>query len=196
MGDVEQLLLQGHYEEAQLARALLDRYYETLFFLAYSILGDTAAADDVVQETLLSALNRIEQYEPGTNLKAWLSRIAVNRTRDVLRKRKVREKWYQTWSRVANLGSPPRTPERTPERCTADHELAGELWQAVEQLNDKHRLPLILRYVHGMTAREIAEILDIREGTVCSRLHYACRQLENLFSDSELEQWAEELINE
>lgn len=192
MGDVEQLLLQGHYEEAQLARALLDRYYEPLFYLAYSILGDSAAADDIVQETLLAAMNKIQQYEPGTNLKAWLSRIAVNRSRDVLRKRKVREKWYQTWSRVATLGRPPRTPEH----YTADHELAGELWQAVEELNDKHSLPLILHYVHGMTAPEIAEVLDIRQGTVYSRLHYACRKLEVLFSDSELEQWAEEISNE
>jgi RNA polymerase sigma-70 factor (ECF subfamily) len=192
MGDVEQLLLQGHYEEAQLARGLLDCYYESLYYLAYSILDDPASADDVVQDSLLVALGKIEQYEPGTNLKAWLSRITVNRCRDVLRKRKVREKWYRVWSRVALLGSPPRSPERR----TADHELAGELWQAVEGLSYKHRLPVILRYVHGMTAREIAEVLDIREGTVCSRLHYACRKLEALFSDSELEQWAEELINE
>lgn len=192
MGDVDQLLLQGQYEEAQLARALLDRYYAPLYYLANSILDDAAAADDIVQETLLVALNNIEQYEPGTNLKAWLSRIAVNRCRDVLRRRKVRKKWYEVWSRVAMLGSPARTPERR----TADHELAGELWQAVDQLNDRHRLPLILRYVHGMTAREIAEVLNIREGTVYSRLHYACRKLEHIFSDSDLERWAEELFYE
>ena len=140
---------------------------------------------------MLAALNRIQQYEPGTNLKAWLSRITVNRCRDVLRKHKVREKWYVLWARVAMLGSPPRTPERR----TADHELAGELWQAVDDLNEKHRLPVILHYVHGMTAPEIAEILDIREGTVYSRLYYACRKLEHLFTESELERWAEELIN-
>jgi RNA polymerase sigma-70 factor (ECF subfamily) len=192
MGDVEQLLLQGHYKETQLARALLDCYYEPLYYLAYSILDDAAAADDVVQETLLVALEKIELYQPGTNLKAWLSRITVNRCRDLLRKRKVREKWYRAWYRVAMLGSTPRSPERR----TADFELTGELWQAVDELSYKHRLPVILRYVHGMTAREIAEVLNIREGTVCSRLYYACRKLEALFSDSELEQWAEEIINE
>ena len=162
MGDIEQLLLQGQYEEAQLARALLDRYYTPLYYLAYSILDDTAAADDIVQETLLTALNKIEQYELGTNLKAWLYRIAVNRSRDVLRRRKVRQKWQQTWSRISMTGSPMRAPERD----AADHELAGELWQAVDQLHDKHRLPLILFYGHGMTAPEIAQILGIREGTV------------------------------
>ena len=192
MGDPEQLLLQGQYDEAQLARALLDRYYAPLHYLAYSLLDDTEDAEDIVQETLLVALGKIEQYEPGTDLKAWLCRIAIYRCRDVMRKRKVREKWYGVWSRVASLGSPPRTPEKH----AADRELAGELWQAVDQLCDKHRLPLVLHYIHGMTAPEIAEILGIREGTVYSRLHYACRKLAGRFSNSDLESWAEELLNE
>ena len=196
MGDPEQLLRQEEVNEGQLARALLDTYYAPLHYLAYSLLDDTAVAEDIVQETLLIALDKIDQYEPGTDLKAWLCRIAIYRCRDVMRKRKVREKWYAVWSRVASLGSPPRTPERTPERYTADHELAGELWQAVDQLSEKHRLPLILHYVHGMTAREIAEVLYTKEGTIYSRLYYACRKLEALFSDSELEGWARETFNE
>ena len=121
MGDPEQLLLQGQYDEAQLARALLDRYYAPLHYLAYSLLDDTEDAEDIVQETLLVALGKIEQYEPGTDLKAWLCRIAIYRCRDVMRKRKIRKKWYGAWSRVAMLGSPPRMPEKQ----TADHELAG-----------------------------------------------------------------------
>ena len=192
MGDPEQLLLQGQYDEAQLARALLDRYYAPLHYLAYSLLDDTEDAEDIVQETLLVALGKIEQYEPGTDLKAWLCRIAIYRCRDVMRKRKIRKKWYGAWSRVAMLGSPPRTPEKH----AADHELAGELWQAVDQLSDKHRLPIILHYVHGMTAPEIGEIMGIREGTVYSRLHYACRKLAGHFSNSEIESWAKNLLNE
>ena len=157
MVDVEQLLLQGHFEEAQLAQALLDRYYAPLYNIAFSILNDSAEADDIVQETLLTALGKIGQYEPGTNLKTWLSRIAINRCRDVLRKCKVREKFYAIWLRAGLSGS----PLRSPELHTADHELAGELWRAVDQLNDKHRLPVILHYVHDMTAPEIAAVLGI-----------------------------------
>jgi RNA polymerase sigma factor (sigma-70 family) len=107
-------------------------YYAPLHYLAYSLLDDAATAEDIVQETLLIALNKIDQYEPGTDLKSWLCQIAIYRCRDVMRKRKVREKWYAVWSRVASLGSPPRTPER----YTDDHELAGELWQAVDRLEE------------------------------------------------------------
>jgi RNA polymerase sigma-70 factor (ECF subfamily) len=192
MGDPEQLLLQEHYDEGLLAQALRDHYYAPLLRLAYALVGDGATAEDIVQETLLVALKKIDQYEPGTDLKAWLCQIAIYHCRDVMRRRKVREKWYGIWSRVAMLGSPPRAPER----CTADHELAGELWQAVDELHDKHRLPLILHFLHGMTGPEIAKVLKIREGTVYSRLHYACRKLAQRYSDSELERWAEELLNE
>ena len=192
MGNPEQLLLQEHIDEELLAQALLDRFYAPLLRLAYSLTGDSATAEDIVQETLLVALDKIDQYEPGTDLKAWLSRIAIYTRRNTIRRRKVREKWYRVWTRVAAFGSPPRTPEQ----YTAHHQLAGELWQAVDQLNDKHRLSLILYHVHGMTAPEIAEVLGIKEGTVYSRLHYAGRKLAGEFINSDLELWAEELANE
>lgn len=192
MGDPEQLLLQGEYDEEQFARQLFDRYYAPLHHLAFSLLNDNDEAADVVQDTLLIALKKIKDYQPGTDLKAWLCRIAINHCRDIMRWRKAREKWYAIWSRVAMLGAPPRTPERH----TADNELQGELWQAVDNLGEKHRLPIILYYVHGLTAREIAEMLEIREGTVYSRLYYACRKLAGQFSNSDLESWAEERLNE
>lgn len=192
LGDPEQLLLQDAYDHGQLARCLFERYYAPLHYLAYSILGDSAAADDIVQDTLLIALDKIDQYQPGSDLKAWLCRIAIYRCRDVLRWRKTREKWYAVWTRVALLGTPPHTPERQAE----DDELRGELWQAVDRLSEKHRLPVLLFYVFNLSAPEIAQILNIPEGTVYSRLHYACRQLAGQFAHTDLEAWAEELCNE
>jgi RNA polymerase sigma-70 factor (ECF subfamily) len=192
MANPEQLLLQEHYDEGLLAQALLDCYYAPLLRLAYSLIGDTATAEDIVQETLLVALSKIEQYEPGTDLKAWLSRITIYCCSNTMRRRRIREKWYEVWTRVAALGS----PQHTPEKYTADHEMAGELWQAVDRLSHKHRLPLILYHVHGMSAPEIAAVLGVKEGTVYSRLHYAGRKLACQFMNSDLETWAEELANE
>ena len=77
MGNPEQLLLQEQYDEDQLAQALLDHYFAPLFRLAYSLVRESATAEDIVQETLLVALSKIDQYEPGTNLNAWLCRIAI-----------------------------------------------------------------------------------------------------------------------
>lgn len=66
----------------------------------------------------------------------------------------------------------------------------------MSQLHEKHRLPLILYHVQGMSAPEIAEVLGIKEGTVYSRLHYAGRKLAGRFANSDMELWAEELANE
>lgn len=191
MGDIDDLLRAGQYDEGQLADALLDTYYAPLYRLAFSILGDAAGTEDVVQETLLTAINKIKDYQPGTNLKSWLFRIAIYRCKDLQRKRAIREKWYTVWKRVAEMGTPPRTPEGT----YADQALRGELWQAVNSLGNKHRLPIIMFYIHGMTAPEIAEVLNISRGTVYSRLFYAYRKLEDHLATENLEEWAEEYLN-
>ena len=57
------------------------------------------------------------------------------------------------------------------------NQIHSELWKSVQALDEKHRLPVILKFVHGMSAVEIAESLQISEGTVYSRLHYAIHKL-------------------
>lgn len=64
-----------------------------------------------------------------------------------------------------------------PEDAAAQSERRQHLRDAVAALPEKHRLPILLRYVHNLTAPEIAAVLKIGEGTVYSRLHYARRQL-------------------
>jgi RNA polymerase sigma-70 factor (ECF subfamily) len=108
-------------------------------------------------------------------LKAWLSTIAVNKCRDLLRKRQVKQK-FQTvlemfWHR------PDVTSQ--PEYMAVQGETAVCLWTAVDQLKEKHRLPILLRYMYNLSIREIADILHTREGTIHSRLHYACKQLQH-----------------
>lgn len=61
-----------------------------MHYLAYSVLGDADEADDAVQETIIRALGRIERYQPGSNMKAWLSSIVFNQCRDMVRRRKAR----------------------------------------------------------------------------------------------------------
>jgi RNA polymerase sigma-70 factor (ECF subfamily) len=66
-----------------------------------------------------------------------------------------------------------REPPATPEAVAAQHERDAELWRAINRLDEKHRLPLVLHYYHDLPTAEIAQILQISEGTVHSRLHIA-----------------------
>ena len=65
MRDPDTILRQDVVDREQLAMCMLDRYYAALHFLAYSILGDPASADDAVQESIIRALKQIDRYEIG-----------------------------------------------------------------------------------------------------------------------------------
>lgn len=155
-----------------LTENLVAQYYPYIVRLAHSVLQDAAEAEDVAQETFVTALVRIEDCDPDANFKAWLSTIAVNKCRDLLRKRKTRQKFANAWQTVRMLGQSP-----TPEDIAEQSDTQSELWTAVNSLNDKHRLPILLRYVHNLSIREIAQVLDVKEGTIHSRLHHACKKL-------------------
>lgn len=190
--DPNKILLQETYDHGQLAEAILDHYYVTLHYLAYSILGDADEADDAVQEGLINALDKIDRYRPDSNMKAWLSSIVINQCKDKIRRCKTRQKLKNglKWIFQSNRA------RKSLEDSKIGEEANSALWAIVNQLGEKHRLPIILRYVHNLTVREIAQILQIREGTVHSRLHYACRHLGKHLTIHNQEELLRELLNE
>jgi RNA polymerase sigma-70 factor (ECF subfamily) len=190
--DPDAILVQDNYDSAHLAEAMLDRYYANLHYLAYSILGDADEADDAVQEGFISALAMIDRYRPGSNMKAWLSSIVVNNCRDRMRRQKARQRLKDGLQWIFRN----RPSRKSPEDRGVNKEAKSTLWSTVNKLGDKHRLPIILRYVHDLSVREISQILSIREGTVHSRLYYACRYLERQLAIDDREGLIEELLNE
>jgi len=190
--DPDTILRQDIVDREQLAVAMLDRHYAALHFLAYSILGDPDSADDAVQETIIRALDRIDSYRIGSNMKAWLSAIVVNQCRNVLRRRTAR----QRLTGGLRLLSGSRPPQKSSEDRTLSKEAKQDLWAAVDQLSDKHRLPIILRYTHNYSVREISQLLNTREGTIHSRLHRACRQLRGQLTVCDSEEQIREYLYE
>ena len=189
----DRLLRQGQVDRQLLAQSLLDHYFAPVHRLALSILADEAEADDVAQETFITALRRLARYDPQTNLKAWLSTIAVNLSRDRLRRRKARQRWSDLWH-----GAQRHPGERA--RDVEDGQLAraatAALWSAVNALDEKHRLPVILRYANGYAVREIAAVLQVPEGTIHSRLHHACRKLAVALGEPDTTALVMELFND
>lgn len=153
--------------------ALVYTYYDAIYRLALSILADVDEAEDAVQETFIAADRALDQYRGHSSLKTWLFAIAINQCRQMLRQRQRRQTVANAWETARSLLARSTLPEET----MAYTETADYLRQAVAELKEKHRLPIILRYTHDLTAPEIAQILQISEGTVHSRLHYARREL-------------------
>lgn len=156
----------------QRTEQLVRLYYPYIVRLVQSIVHDAGEAEDIAQETFIAALLTIDNATENVNYKSWLSKIAVNKARDLLRRRKVRARWQQLWGG--------HTDGRMPEDIAARNETVQQLWRAVESLNEKHRLPIVLRFGHNLPIRQIAELLGIKEGTVNSRLHNAQKQLARL----------------
>ncbi len=149
---------------------LVSQHQKTTFRLALSILEDPSEAEEAAQDALMAALGALDSYRGEASFNTWLHAITVNVCRNRLRKR-------QTWCRLNNIlqaifnTAGERTPH--PEEAVLQNESDRVLWKAVHSLGEKHRLPVILRYYHDCTVAEIAQILNVNEGTIHSRLSVA-----------------------
>lgn len=149
-------------------------YQQDVNRLALSILDDSNEADDATQEALLAALRALASFQGGSSLKTWLFSITINICRNRLKRHKRRERVAKTLWGMLRVQS---SPSPSVEESTIQTESNESLWRAIHHMDEKHRIPIVLRYYHDLSVTEIANILQIPEGTVHSRLNTARRQL-------------------
>jgi RNA polymerase sigma-70 factor, ECF subfamily len=166
-------------------------YIDSLYRTALRMSGNPADAEDLVQETYLRAFRAIDQFKPGTNLRAWLFKILTNSFINEYRKRNRRPRStslddvedYYLYNHLVDSGIQPSNsvPEEEALARIAD----TEVFAALDTLSDDFRQVVLLADVEGFAYREIADILGIPVGTVMSRLHRARRRLrDTLIADS------------
>jgi RNA polymerase sigma-70 factor (ECF subfamily) len=156
--------------EAAMMRVLYDEHAGALWRYALRLTGDSARAEDVVQETLLRAWRHPEvTADLDRPARAWLFTVARNLIIDERRSARFRhESGTPDLERVADRAGPDEV------NSALDRIL---LSTALSQLSDEHRAVIRRAYYQGWTTGQIAEDLQIPEGTVKSRLHYAVRAL-------------------
>ncbi len=152
---------------------LFRSYYPAVYRLALAILNDPQEAEDIAQETFLRAGQALGGFRQECNPKTWLFSIAANLCRSQIRKHHTRRMLETAVKSIQVLFS----GERDPEETLLQVEQEDLLIQSVRDLDEKHRVPLLLFYAEEMSTEEIAQALQISLGTVHSRLHYARRQL-------------------
>jgi RNA polymerase sigma-70 factor (ECF subfamily) len=140
---------------------LIDAHYEALYRYAYRLSGASADAEDLVQETFGKALARLPQLREPDRARAWLFRILRN-----LYLHKVRD---QKRHRVVPLDAVGDLPARASDDPMPEIDPA-KLQQALDELDETFRTPIILFYFEEFSYRDIAEQMDLPIGTVMSRL--------------------------
>jgi RNA polymerase sigma-70 factor (ECF subfamily) len=156
------------------ACALCVREHSThVYNLALRLTGDPAAAEDVLQETFLSAFKAIPRFEGKSQLSTWLYRIAHNAALMKLRKRQVDT--VSLDEPVENETGVPEPREfadwsENPEEMLMDAEMRQAMQMAIASLSETLRSVFVLRDVNGLSTAQTAEVLELSEEAVKSRL--------------------------
>ena len=142
-----------------------------LLRFALKMVRDRHRAEDLVQETLLSAWRHFHQFEAGTNCRAWLFRILIN----------ARNREFSKWRALAEVVNIDDVQVHEPEKISASVEINS----ALDSLSSEHREILILGVVEGFSIKELASILAVPVGTVMSRLSRARARLREMLAPAE-----------
>src|SRR5262245_42331589 len=168
-GQVIQACQQGDRDAFQ---SLFEAYKDKVFSIAvYSSGGDRTVAEDVTQQIFLKLFTAIRQFRGESEFTTWLYRLVVNACLDEKRRRRRLLPWGET---VAVRNSSDKKPQ---EKHYARLEVAEAVREAINELKPKFRLPILLKYIEGLSYEEIASVMGCSKGTVASRLNRGHSQL-------------------
>ena len=185
MTDMQDVVHRCQQGQLDAFTTLFSHFQNHVYDLACVILRDEAAAEDAVQDTFLTVFQKIEGYKGNAAFETWLTAVAVNECRMRLRRRKIRQalSLEQLTSSMLFRSGGKREDlsdlvHRQRQRQT--------LWELVDKLHDRLRLPMILRYRYALPCADIAEILDKRTSTIYQQLNEGRRELEQMVRQFEM----------
>jgi RNA polymerase sigma-70 factor (ECF subfamily) len=144
---------------------------ESVFRLAYLLLGDPDDAEDIAQETFLRAWKALKRFDMARPLRPWLLSIAANLARN---RRRSAGRYFAALTRA--FRNEQEIPASVEEKNT-QHTDARDLWKAVQTLSLPDQQIVYLRYFLELSVAETADVLQVAEGTVKSRLNRAMERL-------------------
>ena len=148
---------------------LYERYATDVLRVCYFYLGDRQKAEDVCQDVFVRLITTSPQLQEGRE-KAWLLKVALNRCRDL---------WRGAWLKRVVLGSPAFELVPAPDEIDSLAE-KQEIMQAINQLPATFKEVILLHYYQGYGISEIAEMMELPEGTISSRLSRGRKKLESI----------------
>lgn len=158
------------------AERIFEEYSNSIFRFALFLTKSKMMADDITQETFIQVFRKYCTFDSAKPFKPWIYKIALNTTRNMMRK----QKWLQLFREI-----PERDCSDLVENTVMKSEEEKELWKWINRLGPKSREVIVLHFYSGMKLSEVADFLGIPLGTCKSRLNTALNSLRKQFPDSE-----------
>ncbi len=156
---------------------LVREHQQRIFRVIMALVRDSELASNITQDCFVRAYEKRESFRGEASVSTWLTRIAVNLVRDHARSRR-QSFWKKLFQRseddsVENAAETIRDSRSTPDRQFLAKEELSAVWSAVAELAPQQREVFVLRYSEEMSLEEIAQILDVKPGTVKAHLSRA-----------------------
>ncbi len=163
--------------------ALVKRYEKLVYSVSYRMMNNKEDAEDITQIVFIKVYKKIESFKENQSFKAWICTIASNACIDEIRSRKNK----QTYSLDKNLEGDDGefkadipSSEETPEEVIINKEKRQVILDSINELKEESRQLIILRDVQGLSYDEIAEQLDLKLGTVKSKIARSRTKLQKI----------------
>jgi RNA polymerase sigma-70 factor (ECF subfamily) len=156
---------------------LVERHKSMLFSVAYRMLGDQDAANDMAQESFISAYVGLGDFHHGSKFSTWLYQILMNKCRDYLRagRNKV------SVDEIAELRSDPKA---TPEEAASTHQTSDAVQKALDGLPPEYREVIVLKHLEELDYREISKILGASVSALKVRAYRGREMLRKLLDEA------------
>lgn len=190
MNDVESLPTDRDLIERTLAgdgnafAMIVERFQRKIFRTARAIVRDDAEADTIAQDTFVQAYTHLARFEGRAELETWLTRIAINRSRDSLRRRRFISLFRLNDDGESEAIIEPVDERPDPERQMMGSELRNAIVKAERGLSSQQKTIFRLRHYENLSLEEIADHLGLRAGTVRAHLFRAIHKIRK-----ELAEW-------
>lgn len=164
---------------------LVERFQRKIYRVAYAIVRDDTEADTITQDTFIQAYTHLARFQGRSELETWLTRIAINRSRDWLRRRKFVSLFsHDDKSDDREYVIEPVDDRPDAERQFMAHQLRAAILRAERTLSSQQKIIFRLRHYENHSLEEIAELLGLRSGTVRAHLFRAIHKVRK-----ELAEW-------
>jgi RNA polymerase sigma-70 factor (ECF subfamily) len=163
---------------------LVERFQRKIFRVAFAIVRDEMEADGVTQDTFVQAYTNLAKFQGRSEFETWLTRIAINKSRDTLRRRRFVSLFTVNDHNEEEYVIEPVDTRPDPERQLASVQLRAAIERAERSLSAQQKTIFRLRHYENLSLEDIAQHLGLRAGTARAHLFRAIHKIRK-----ELEQW-------